>query len=126
MATVIDMHTHMLSAEWVRSIKQHGAPHFSIKPVRGGQEAVHLDGAPFMTLMPGMFDYDMRIRAMDAGHVDLSIITLTCPNVFWGTCEDSLQAARAMNDEMGAAQIRYAGRIRWMASLPWQYPDEAI
>jgi aminocarboxymuconate-semialdehyde decarboxylase len=126
MSTVIDMHTHMLSDEWVRSIKQHGAPRFSIQPVRGGREAVHLDGAPFMTLMPGMFDYDMRIRAMDAGQVDLSILTLTCPNVFWGSGEDSLLAAREMNDGMASAQTRYDGRIRWMASLPWQSPDDAI
>ena len=126
MHTVIDMHTHMLSDAWVKSIKENGAPRYSIQKVRGGQEAVHLDGAPFMTLMPGMFDYDMRIRVMDAAGIDLSIITLTCPNVFWGTREASGAAARGMNEQMADAQSRYNSRIRWMASLPWQYAEDAV
>jgi aminocarboxymuconate-semialdehyde decarboxylase len=46
MTQAIDMHTHMLSDQWVQSMKAHGAPRYSIKAVRGGQEAVHLDGAP--------------------------------------------------------------------------------
>ena len=79
----------------MKNIKEHGAPRYSIQQVRGGQEAVHLDGAPFMTLMPGMFDYEMRIRMMDAAGIDLSIITLTCPNVFWGSREASLEPRAA-------------------------------
>lgn len=126
MAPVIDMHTHMLSDAWVDSIKQHGGPHYSIGAVRGGQQAVHLDGAPFMTLTPGMFDYDLRIRAMDAAKVDVSIVTLTCPSVNWGGRAVSVGAARAINESMAAAQATYAGRIRWMATLPWQYPDDAL
>jgi aminocarboxymuconate-semialdehyde decarboxylase len=126
MSTAIDMHTHMLSDAWVDAIKQHGGPHYSIGSVRGGQQAVHLDGAPFMTLMPGMFDYGLRIRAMDAARVDVSIVTLTCPNVCWGGRAVSLGAARAMNESMFDAQVAHAGRIRWMASLPWQYPEDAV
>src|ERR1700738_153168 len=103
------MHTHMRSDAWVESIKQHGGPHYSIGTVRGGQQAVHLDGAPFMTLTPGMFDYDLRIRAMDAAKVDLSIVTLTCPSVYWGGREVSVGAARVMNESMAAAQSAYAG-----------------
>jgi aminocarboxymuconate-semialdehyde decarboxylase len=79
-----------------------------------------------VTLMPGMFDYAVRIKAMDEAKVDLAIVTLTCPNIFWGGHEASAQTARAMNDSMASAQTAYPDRIRWMASLPWQYPDEAL
>ena len=126
MSTVIDMHTHMLSDAWVETIKQHGGPHYSIGTVRGGQQAVHLDGAPFMTLTPGMFDYDLRIRAMDAAKVDISIVTLTCPSVCWGGHDVSVAAARAINESMATAEVAHAGRIRWMATLPWQYPADAL
>src|SRR5262249_3788814 len=112
--------------QWVQSMKAHGAPHYSIKAVRGGQEAVHLDGAPFMTLMPGMFDYDLRIKAMNEAKVDLAVVTLTCPNIFWGGREASAQTARAINDSMASAQTIYPDRIRWIASLPWQYPADAL
>ncbi|HSH69160.1 MAG TPA: amidohydrolase family protein, partial [Deferrisomatales bacterium] len=88
--------------------------------------AVHLEGAPFMTLTPGMFDYDLRIGAMDEAGVDVAIVSLTCPNVYWGTAETSAKAARIMNDDMAAAQRAFPSRIRWFCSLPWQHGDLAL
>jgi aminocarboxymuconate-semialdehyde decarboxylase len=126
MTPVIDVHTHMLSDAWVAAIKAHGGPKYAIGAARGGGEAVFLDGAPFMTLMPGMFDYAMRIRAMDEAGVDIAIVSLTCPNVFWGGRTVSLDTARAVNDDMAAAQARYPARIRWLANLPWQHAADAV
>ena len=123
---VIDVHTHMLSDAYLGLLKAHGAPRFSVKEVKGGQQAVHLEGAPFMTLTPGMFDYDLRIRCMDEAGVDVAVVSLTCPNVYWGTAEESLAAARIMNDDMAGAQRMHPSRIRWFCSLPWQYADLAI
>lgn len=122
---VIDVHTHMLSKGYVESLKAHGG-RYSIGTVRGGAEAVHLDGAPFMTLTPGMFDYPMRIRAMDEAGVDMAIVSLTCPNVFWGDAEISQQTAKLINDDMAAAQKQFPERIRWFATLPWQHAERAI
>ena len=123
---VIDVHTHMLSNEWVKALKANGAPRYEVKEVRGGLHAIHLDGAPFMTPVPPMFDYDARIRMMDNAGIDVSIISLTCPNVFWGGEKVSSQTAAMMNDTFSAAQKKYAGRIRWFATLPWQYPAKAV
>ena len=79
-----------------------------------------------MTPMPGHFDYDERVRRMDEARVDMAIISLTCPNVYWGGEEISLQAARIVNDDMARAQRAHPSRIRWMASLPWEYPARAV
>ena len=123
---VLDVHTHMLSDQWVAALREHGAPRYSLKAVRGGLEAIHLDGAPFMTPVPPMFDYDARIRMMDNAGFDVSIISVTCPNVFWGGAEVSTRVAAMMNDTFSAAQKKHAGRIQWLASLPWQYPAKAV
>jgi aminocarboxymuconate-semialdehyde decarboxylase len=88
--------------------------------------AIHLDGAPFMTPVPAMFDYDLRIRTMNDVGVDVCIVSLTCPNCYWGGPEVSLEAARIMNDDMAAARTAHPDRLRWFASLPWQYPDRAL
>ena len=122
---VIDVHTHMLNQAWLGLLKKHGGA-YSVKKVRGGQTGIHRDGAPFMTLTPGMFDYEARIRAMDAAGVDIAIVTLTSPNVFWGSARTSLQAAKLMNDDMAAQQKRYPERIRFMCSLPWQHAKLAV
>ena len=83
---VIDIHTHMLTLEWIELLRLHGGK-YSVKKTPGKQDAVHLYDAPFMTLMPGMWDYGMRIKNMDKAGVDIAIISLTCPNVFWGDRE---------------------------------------
>jgi len=125
-APVIDVHTHMLNKEWLSLLEQHGAPRYSLKEVKGGLKAIHLDGSPFMTPVPNMFDWEARIANMYKARVDIAVTSLTCPNAFWGTPEISLKAARVMNDEMAKAQKTWPDRIRWFASLPWQHSALAI
>ncbi|MDQ2963678.1 MAG: amidohydrolase family protein [Pseudomonadota bacterium] len=126
MSTVIDVHTHCLTDAWFELLQAHGGPRYTVRQVSGGLRAIHLDGAPFMTPVPAMFDYDLRLRTMDEVGVDVGIVSLTCPNCYWGGADVSLQAARVMNDDMAAARIAHPDRIRWLASLPWQYPDRAL
>ena len=126
MSPVIDVHTHMLNHDWFELLKKHGMPRYTVQEVAGGRQAIHLDGAPFMTPVPAMFDYEQRIRDMNKAKIDISIVSLTCPNVYWGGKEVSLKAAKLMNDDMAKAQRAYPQRIRWFASLPWQYPDLAL
>jgi aminocarboxymuconate-semialdehyde decarboxylase len=122
---VIDVHTHMLNEGYLKLLKKHGGK-YTVRKVVGGQTGIHRDGAPFMTLTPGMFDYEARIKAMDAARVDMAIVTLTSPNVYWGSAAISLEAARLMNDDMAAQQRRYPERIRFMCSLPWQHARLAV
>ena len=124
--TVIDVHTHMLDRAWLRLLKEKGAPRYEVGPITEELEGIYADGALFMTPMPGHFDYDLRIRDMDEAGVDLAIVSLTCPNVYWGGEAVSLEAARIMNDSMSDGQRQHPGRVRWLASLPWEYPDRAV
>jgi aminocarboxymuconate-semialdehyde decarboxylase len=123
---VIDVHTHMLTNEWVVLLEQHGGPRYTLKSVAGGLRAIHLDGAPFMTPVPPMFDWELRIANMNKARVDIAITSLSCPNCYWGSAEVSLKAARVMNDDMAKAQRAWPERIRWFASLPWQHADLAL
>ena len=47
---------------------------------------------------------------------------MTCPNVFWGGEDVSCRAAYHSNDMMTA----HPDRIRWLTSLPWEYPNRAL
>jgi aminocarboxymuconate-semialdehyde decarboxylase len=123
--TVIDVHTHMLTRGYLDLLRDSGPP-YEVKRTAAGQESIFKDGAPFVTLFPGMWDYPARIRAMDAAKVDLAVVSLTSPNVYFGTREASLAAARMVNDSMADAQRAYPDRIRWLASLPWQDPEAAV
>ena len=122
---VIDVHTHMLNDAYLALLKKQGGG-YKVRKLVGGQTGIVKDGAPFMTLMPGMFDYELRIQAMDKAGVDIAIVTLTSPNVFWGSPAQSVAAARLVNDDMAAQQRRFPERIRFMCSLPWQHAKLAV
>jgi len=123
--TVIDIHTHMVSNAWLDLLIERSDT-FLVRDVPGGARVIQRGGAPFMTLTPGMFDYEARIAAMDEARVDVAVVSLTCPNAYWGDAATSLEAARLVNDDMADQQAAHPDRIRWMCSLPWQYADLAV
>ena len=126
MTPAIDVHTHMLNRDWLELLRAHGRPRYELRKSLDAPEGIFLDGAPFMTPQPGHFDYPYRIRQMDEAGVDLAIVSLTCPNVYWGGRDVSLKAAQVVNDDMAGAQLAYPSRIRWLCSLPWEHPEVAV
>jgi aminocarboxymuconate-semialdehyde decarboxylase len=121
-AKVIDVHTHMYSHGWVKAVEDAADPTFRI----GDNGALIYRGGSIGRMTPPMLDWDLRIKDMDAAKVDLALISLTAPNVYWGTRAQSVAAARSINDDFAAAQHKYDGRIRWFASLPLQHEADAL
>lgn len=119
---VIDVHTHMYSNGWVKAVEDANDPTFRIGP---NGALIYREGS-IGRMTPPMLDWDLRIKDMDAAHVDVALISLTAPNVYWGTRAQSAAAARSINDDFAAAQRNYDGRIRWFASLPLQNADDAL
>jgi aminocarboxymuconate-semialdehyde decarboxylase len=124
--TVIDVHTHMLTQEYLDLLVEFGAPKYRRTTNAAGEDTIRCNEAPFFTLEAAMWNYDLRISDMDAAGVDLAIVSLTCPNAYFGGAEISLKAARGVNDSMADQQRQRPDRIRWLASLPWQYADIAL
>ncbi len=124
--SVIDVHTHMLTREYLALLEERGGGKYSFGENSAGQPIIRLSGAPFMTLMEEMWDYDRRIADMDRARVDVAIVSLTCPNAYFGDADTSLKAAQLVNDSMAEQQRARPDRIRWLASLPWQYPERAL
>ena len=123
---VIDVHTHMLTEEYLAILSANSGPKYDRKPTKAGQDTFYMMGAPFMTLMPEMWDYEARIRDMDKAGVDMAIVSLTCPNAFFGDESVSSRAASMVNDDMAEQQQARPDRIAWLTSLPWQFADAAI
>lgn len=122
---IIDVHTHAYTREYLELLRAEGGP-YSLKMRPDGKEEIFRGDTPVALPQPGHLDYDLRIREMDRHHIDVAIVSLTCPNCYWGGEQISVAVARQSNDSMAAAQRKYPGRIYWYASLPWQYPDRAL
>jgi aminocarboxymuconate-semialdehyde decarboxylase len=123
--TVIDVHTHMFTAKWLELLKTRGGE-FNLQTRPDGKQEIFRGRTPVVIPQVGHFDYELRIREMDRHGVDISIVSLTCPNVYWGDEATSALAARESNDAMQSAQARWPDRIRWFTSLPWEHPEAAI
>jgi aminocarboxymuconate-semialdehyde decarboxylase len=124
--TVIDVHVHRLTREYLEQLSQYGGPKYDVKPTKAGQESVHMKGVPFMTLTSPMWDDEQRIKDMDAAGVDVAVVSLTCPSASFGTADVSLQVSQSINDSMAALQTAHPDRFRWFATLPWLYADLAV
>ncbi len=123
--TIIDIHTHSYTRKWLEILQLEGGE-YGLKKRPDGFDEIFRGDTPVAFPQPGHFDYDMRIKQMDDTNIDISIVSLTCPNVYWGTEEVSCRAAIESNDDMADAQNRFPDRIRWFTSLPWEYPQQAI
>lgn len=126
MSLVIDVHTHMYTQKWLELLRAHGGPDLEVKKSLDSPNTVFYRGASFCVLEDPHFDYEVRIKSMNAAGVDMAIITMPAPSVFWGGPEHSLEAAVTANNAFAEAQSLYPDRIRWMASLPWEYPESAV
>jgi aminocarboxymuconate-semialdehyde decarboxylase len=124
--TVIDVHTHMLTRGYLALIDQKGDPPYDVGESPTGEKVIRMHGAPFFTITEPMWDYDRRIADMDAARVDIAVVSLTCPNAYFGDAQTSQTAARIVNDSMAEQQTLRPDRIRWLASLPWQYERLAL
>lgn len=124
--TVIDIHTHMFGNAWRDMLGKHGKPDYDTKTQPDNRDYLMEKGAPACALEVEAFDYDLRVRAQDRDGIDIGIVSLTSPNVYWGGEDVSCETARLSNDEMAAGQTAYPDRIRWFASLPWEYPEQAL
>ena len=65
MSPVVDVHTHCLTEAWFDLLQSTADRATRSRPSRAGLRAIHLDGAPFMTPVPPMFDYDPRLETMN-------------------------------------------------------------
>lgn len=125
-ATVIDIHTHAFGQPWLDMLAEHGAPNYGTKQMHDGKTYLLEKGVPASALQPEAFDYGVKIRQMDRHGIDIAIVSLTSPNVFWGSEAISAETAKLVNDDQAAGQTAYPDRIRWFASLPWEHPDRAV
>jgi aminocarboxymuconate-semialdehyde decarboxylase len=124
--TVIDVHTHILTHDYLELLTKRSGGQYEIKLTSGGQRSVHKGALECLDLTDEMLDCELRIRDMDEGRVDLAIVSLTYPSVYFGDEVVSKTTARIVNTAMAEQQGLWPSRIRWFASLPWQYEEASI
>ncbi len=120
-----DLHTHHYVDAYFEAIRESGGD-YSFAQAPNGQPIITLRGARFFGVQPAMTDMSLRLEAMDRYGVDVAVLSLSTPNLFFLPGERQPALARQMNDAYAEAARKYPDRIKAFASIPMDAPDEAL
>jgi aminocarboxymuconate-semialdehyde decarboxylase len=73
-----------------------------------------------------MSDPRKRILEMDEAGVDIQVLSLSTPNVYFASDQDSLALAKTTNDHLSALCEEYPDRFLCLASVPLNNVDLAL
>lgn len=90
-----------------------------------GQIVLHERGARFLTMTPQMHDPAARVAEMDAAGIDLQILSVTTPQVYFLEGPAAVDLARRCNDYPAGLVQAYPHRFRALASVPLTADSDA-
>jgi aminocarboxymuconate-semialdehyde decarboxylase len=121
----IDIHTHYYPESFFQKIRElPGEFTFDKDPT--GRTIIKYRGARFFGIQPPMTDVGKRIEDMDRVGIDVEVISLSTPNVFFADAEHQPEIARMVNDAYADLAARQPKRFKGFASIPMDAPDAAL
>ena len=131
MARTIDLETHFATQAWVDAMYANdGWPRFSDDPTTGNRRLWYWAETfePYGDrLLDRLLDLgDGRIREMDAGSVDMAVVSLSAPGAEHFSPSVGSRVAKQANDALAAAIDKYPDRLAGFASLAPRDPETAV
>src|SRR5207237_10186388 len=83
-------------------------------------------GARFFGVTPAMTDVAKRLEDMDRVGIDVEVVSLSTPNVFFTSASHQPEIARIVNDSYAELIARHPTRFKAFASIPMDDPDAAL
>src|SRR5207247_3390880 len=77
-------------------------------------------------LPPAMTAPARRLAAMDRVDIDVEVLSLSTPNVYFAPPERQAEVARLVNDAYAELAARHPKRFKGFASIPMDDPDAAL
>src|SRR6185295_16655324 len=88
-----DLHTHFYTEKFFQTIRDLPSE-FSFGTSSSGQTIITYRGARFFGVTPAMTDVSKRLEDMDRVGIDVEVISLSTPNVFFTDAEHQPAVAR--------------------------------
>jgi aminocarboxymuconate-semialdehyde decarboxylase len=120
-----DLHTHYYPDAFFRLIEQVGGA-FSFGTDPTGRTIIRYRGSRFFGITPPMTDPARRIDDMDRVGIDVEVLSLSTPNVYFAPPERQAEVARLVNDAYAELAARHPKRFKGFASIPMDDPDAAL
>ncbi len=120
-----DLHTHYYPPIYFDKIRELPSE-FSFDKSPSGQTIITCRGARFFGVTPPMTDVAKRIEDMDRVGIDVEVVSLSTPNVFFTDAQHQPEIARIVNDAYAELVAQHPTRFKGFASIPMDDPDAAL
>lgn len=120
-----DLHTHFYTEEFFQTVRDLPSE-FSFDKSPSGQTIITYRGARFFGVTPAMTDVSKRLEDMDRVGIDVEVISLSTPNVFFTDAEHQPAVARMINDSYAELIATHPKRFKGFASIPMDAPEAAL
>lgn len=120
-----DLHTHYYPPTYFDKIRELPSE-FSFDKSPSGQTIITNRGARFFGITPPMTDVAKRLEDMDRVGIDVEVVSLSTPNVFFTDAQHQPEIARIVNDAYAELAATHPERFKTFASIPMDSPDEAL
>jgi len=120
-----DLHTHYYQPAYFDKVRALPSE-FSFGQSPSGQTIITYRGARFFGVTPPMTDVAKRIEDMDRVGIDVEVVSLSTPNVFFADAQHQPEIARMVNDAYAGLVAQHPNRFKGFASIPMDDPDAAL
>ncbi|HMG34156.1 MAG TPA: amidohydrolase family protein [Blastocatellia bacterium] len=122
----IDIHTHYYPEAYFQLIREAPSSEFSFDRDPTGRTIIKYRGARFFGVTAPMTDVAKRLEDMDRVGIDVEVISLSTPNVFFADDKQQPEVARKVNDAYAELVATHPARFKSFASIPMDSPDHAL
>jgi aminocarboxymuconate-semialdehyde decarboxylase len=121
----LDLHTHYYPETFFQMLRDTPSE-FSFAKDPTGRTIITHRGARFFGVTAPMSDPNKRLEDMDRVGIDVEVISLSTPNIFFADETRQPEVARTMNDAYAELIATHPNRFKGFASIPMDAPDAAI
>ena len=121
----LDLHTHYYPESFFQMLRDTPSE-FSFAKDPTGRTIITHRGARFFGVTPPMSDPNKRLEDMDRVGIDVEVISLSTPNIFFADETRQPEVARILNDAYAELIAKHPNRFKGFASIPMDAPDAAL
>jgi aminocarboxymuconate-semialdehyde decarboxylase len=120
----IDIHAHIVDRDYLEALTRLRG--LAAERTADGKTLLRRDGYTVMWTRADMFDIGHRLREMDRKGIDIRILSLSTPNVYYWGAAEQVAIARQVNDALARLVRAHPDRFVGLASLPLADPEAAL
>lgn len=123
----VDIHAHYFPQTFLDLIAAHaGSYGFEHRVVEGKGPQFKIGHLTTGPVGRKFIDLDARLEAMDGQDVEVHLLSLSQPMVYWAKRDLAQRLTETYNDGLAAAHERNPARFYGLATLPMHEPDLAV